>query len=79
MDCLLFAPISNFPSKDCSLYIKGELNPKQGITSSIKLLSDVISRFTECSLSFDSLYVSRSMEIIATEMFKCVNNINPKS
>ena len=57
---------------------KGERNSKQGITSSFKWLSDILSRFTECSLSPNSVYGSR-MKTIATEMFKCMNNINPTS
>ena len=83
LDCLLFAPISNFPSKDCKIQIyngfiplsfmywsivchfcsrqpvyKRERNIKQGIRSSFKWLSDVIPRFTEYSLSPNSLYGS---------------------
>ena len=57
---------------------KRERNPKQGITSCFKWLSDIISRFTECSLSPNSVYGSR-MKTIATEMFKCTKNINPTS
>ena len=34
---------------------KREINPKQGITSCFKWLSDIISRFTECSRSPNSL------------------------
>ena len=102
-DCPLFAPISNFPCKDCKIRIynafmllnfsycsivchfcsrqpvyKRERNTTQGITSSFKWLSDIISRFTECSLSPNSAYGSR-MKTIPTEMFKCMNNINPTS
>ena len=56
---------------------KRERNPKQGIPSSCKWSSDVISKFTECSLSPNSLYGSH-MKNIAIEMFKCLNNTNPK-
>ena len=103
IDCPLFAPISNFPCKDCKIRIynafmllnfsycsivcqfcsrqpvyKRERNTKQGIKSSFKWLSDIISRFTECSLSPNSVYGSR-MKTIPTEMFQCMNNINPTS
>ena len=57
---------------------KRERNPKQDIMSSFKWLSESISRFTECSLSSNSLYVSY-MKTIATEMFKCINDICPTS
>ena len=55
-----------------------EWNPKHGITSSFILLSEVISKLTECGLSPNSLYASR-VKAITTEMFKCLNNINPTS
>ena len=55
---------------------KRERNPKQGITSCFKWLSDIISRFTECSRSPNSLCGS-SMKTIATEMLKCMNSFNP--
>ena len=55
-----------------------ERNPQQGITSCFKWLSDIISRFTECSRSPNSLCGS-SMKTIATKMLKCMNSFNPTS
>ena len=57
---------------------KRERNPQQGITSCFKWLSDIISRFIECSRSPNSRCGS-SMKTIATEMLKCINSFNPTS
>ena len=57
---------------------KRERNPQQGIMSCFEWLSDIISRFTECSRSPNSLCGS-SMKTIATEMLQWMNSFNPTS
>ena len=57
-----------------NLYINGKESKKNG-KSSFKWLSGVISRFTECTPSPNSLYVSH-MKTSVTEMFRCMNGID---
>ena len=58
-----------------SLYTKGKEIQNRVLRV---VLNDykISSRFTECSLSPNFLYGSH-MKTIATEMFKCMNTINP--